>query len=361
VPPARRPTRWPRSPARSPRSSARRRRSLPRPRSRGAGRPRSARSRSSSRGDRAAGVYPLGTIEGTLAGDRLAFRYDEGEAKGEGWFRLAADGQRFEGRWRADGESGFSDWSGERAATAEGRRWLVVLEAPWQEDLGEADYSFGAMLRAIFSHQENVEVRQRFFTDAKSFDGYCREMALLDGEVYLVVASHATVEGLQCQAGTIPTDAVARALARASNLKLVHFSACDIMAGPLPDRIFAARAAVDSLEAVSGYAVSVDWMASALTEFTYLDLLLGRELPPARAAEQLRRLVDFADDRVEARSAIPAAHFRIALKPAAGAASAPATPAPAGPPARRPQPGAEAQPRPQPDPEPPPARTAEPF
>ena len=33
--------------------------------------------------------------------------------------------------------------------------------------------------------------------------------------------------------------------------------------------------------AVSGYSTSVDWAASAILEFTYLELILGRGLPPA--------------------------------------------------------------------------------
>ena len=48
----------------------------------------------------------------------------------------------------------------------------------------QSGISFGGMVRAIFGHGE-VQVRHRFFTDAKSFDGYCRETALLPGEVGL--------------------------------------------------------------------------------------------------------------------------------------------------------------------------------
>ncbi|MHC4831408.1 MAG: hypothetical protein ACYTFT_13815, partial [Planctomycetota bacterium] len=68
-------------------------------------------------------------------------------------------------------------------------------------------------------------------------------------------------------------------------------------------------------EAISGYTISVDWMASALTEFTYLDLVLNRDLNPQEAGRQLVRLLDFADDEVARGSAIPAAHFRLVTRP----------------------------------------------
>ena len=261
-------------------------------------------------GDKASGTYSLGTLVGSLQEGRLEFTYDEGTIRGEGWFELAADGQSFSGNWRPANAKEWKPWKGERAAHESAKRWLVVLEAPWQAGLADAEYSFGGMLRAIFSHSSGVEVRQRFFTDAESFDVYCREMALLSGDVYLCIATHATSEGLQCQAGLIGPDQVARSLARVPNLKLAHFSACSVMAGDLPKRVLAARPASDACEGVSGYDVSVDWMASALTEFTYFDLLLNRGLSAEDAAEQLVRALDFADDEVRAGSAIPAAHFR---------------------------------------------------
>jgi hypothetical protein len=75
-----------------------------------------------------------------------------------------------------------------------------------------------------------------------------------------------------------------RAFRYAANLKLLHFSSCLVGLGreraPFP---------------VSGYATSVDWGASALLEFTYLDLILNRGMDPAHgrgeaaAARSLRR------------------------------------------------------------------------
>ena len=83
------------------------------------------------------------------------------------------------------------------------------------------------------------------------------------------------------------------------NLKLLHFSSCLVGLGreraPFP---------------VSGYTTSVDWGASALLEFTYLDLILNRAMEPARAAAVLPELVRFAGDDAPPESPYPAAGFR---------------------------------------------------
>jgi len=264
-------------------------------------------------GERASGLYATneGRIEGTLSGDRLEFRYSERDASGEGWFRLRPDGRGFEGRWRAEGETRWRDWSGERRPPPEReRRWLIVLEAPWEGELAEEEYSFGAMLRAIFEHAPDVEVRQRAVLDGDDFASWCRELAFLEEPVYLFLATHATRAGLQCRAGTIGPDQVAEALQHARSLRLVHFSACEALAGEMPEKVLAACARHPAFAGVSGYDVSVDWMASALVEFTYLDLLLNRRLPPARAAAETLRLLRFAGDAVDPKSPLPAAHFR---------------------------------------------------
>jgi hypothetical protein len=61
---------------------------------------------------------------------------------------------------------------------------------------------------------------------------------------------------------------------------------------------------------VSGYTTSVDWGASALLEFTYLDLMLNRGFAPADAAAKLGTLVPYAGDRTPRGSPYRAAGFR---------------------------------------------------
>ncbi len=90
----------------------------------------------------------MSTIEGTVNDSgRMVFRYDEGNAAGEGWFQMSEAGNSFSGQWRADGAGSWSSWEGYRSAE-DGSRWLVILEAEWQESLTENEYSFGEMLQA---------------------------------------------------------------------------------------------------------------------------------------------------------------------------------------------------------------------
>ena len=64
---------------------------------------------------------------------------------------------------------------------------------------------------------------------------------------------------------------------------------------------------------VSGYATSVDWAASALIEFAYLEMILTKGLTPAAAAEQVRKLLPFAGDEKIEGSPFPPAGFRAVL------------------------------------------------
>lgn len=262
-------------------------------------------------GEVISGTYAAGSIEGKLEEVRLVFRFTEADVAGDGWFELATDGQSFAGQWHNDGVTSLSAWRGTRMAEVQTDvTWLVVFEAPWEHGLADTPYAFGGMLEAIFSHKSNVRVRRRSYTDATSFENWARQLAWLDGEVILVVATHATSKGLQSQDGLIPPEVVAKALAGASNLRLVHFSACEAMAGDMPKLVNEACGKHETFAGVSGYDISVDWMGSALTEFTYLDLLLGRRLEPAKAADELLKLLEFAGDTVRPASAIPASHFR---------------------------------------------------
>jgi hypothetical protein len=64
---------------------------------------------------------------------------------------------------------------------------------------------------------------------------------------------------------------------------------------------------------ISGYDRSVDWAASALIEFHYLDMVLGRGLLPSDAADRVLRLISYAGDKDVPGSPYPAAGFRILM------------------------------------------------
>jgi hypothetical protein len=64
---------------------------------------------------------------------------------------------------------------------------------------------------------------------------------------------------------------------------------------------------------ISGYDRSVDWAASALIEFHYLDMVLGRGLSPVDSAEAVLKLIGYSGDKDPPGSPYPAAGFRILL------------------------------------------------
>ena len=242
-------------------------------------------------------------IDGRVQNGRLEFRYREPNASGEGWFQMDGEGGDFAGEWRAQGRAEWSPWSGRRLRAEPGLTWLVVLEAHWQRSLAQRDYAFGNMLREVFARLPNVRVRQRFFHDAQSLEHWCRELLFLPEPAILMIASHGVAEGLSVHGEVINTARVLDSLRYADNLRLLHFSSCSVGLdgeGALADRACP----------VSGYAASVDWGASALLEFTYLDLMLNRGMDPAEAAAKLPALLSYSGDGVSADSPYPAACFR---------------------------------------------------
>jgi hypothetical protein len=257
-------------------------------------------------GARVRGLYECGgpsSLEGATHEGALDFDYREPAVCGSGSFELAQDGASFAGRWRAQGETKWSEWNGWRLQAEAGITWLVVLEAHWQRSLNESEYAFGNMLREIFARTSRVRVRQRFFDDAESLEQWCRELAYLPEPVVLIIASHGVAEGLSVRGKVIDTDRIFESLRHAGSLKLLHFSSCLIGVGRESQPI-------EQPFPVSGYTTSVDWGASALLEFTYLDLILNRDLEPAKAAAILPTLISFAGDRTSPGSPYPAAGFR---------------------------------------------------
>ena len=76
----------------------------------------------------------IGLVEGDVAGRRLTFTYREPNAAGEGWFELAGDGASFDGRWRAEGDTGWSRWTGERGAAVESA--AGTFDGVWSSSYG---------------------------------------------------------------------------------------------------------------------------------------------------------------------------------------------------------------------------------
>jgi len=243
------------------------------------------------------------TIEGRVEQGKLVFRYEEPAARGEGWFELDASQSAFSGKWHADGESDWREWRGHRVWPVQGLHWLVVLESHWQPTLEDSEFAFGNMLRELFARLPHVKVRHRYFQDEASLLHWCRELAYLAEPIVLVIASHGKADGLHVNGRIIDTARIIHGLELADSLKLVHFSSCLVgqdqklaLAGaPFP---------------VSGYTTSVDWAESALIEFIFLDMILGKGLAPASAAEQLKLLVRFAGEEAIPDSPYPPASFR---------------------------------------------------
>ena len=248
------------------------------------------------------------TILGQLDGKQLTFRYKEPQAQGDGIFQLSDDGFNFEGQWRPDGAPGYSPWVGQRILPKPGLVWLVVLEAYWQRGLGDKEYAFGNMLREFFARVPRVEVRQRFFNNEAGLAKWCRELLFLAEPIALVLATHGTPEGLTAHGELIRAEPIAEILRQADNIQVLHFSSCLLMdQGPAGEF---ARVLRQTLRfPISGYTTSVDWAASALIEFTYIDMILARGLDPHAAAKQVTRLIAFAGNEGPEDSPYPPAHF----------------------------------------------------
>ena len=239
-------------------------------------------------GARVIGFYEgLGsaTVEGQMQDGRLTFRYQEPRAGGEGQFTLAEDGMSFAGQWRQDGAIAWQPWLGKRLSGKVGHIWLVVIEAHWQRHLMDKEYSFGNMLREFFARVPHIQFSHRFFSNEEGLRQWCRDVMYIPDPVVVVLASHGTAEGLAVRGQTISPQAVSESLRYADNIQLLHLSSCLTMQDGSLVRELTQHLRIP----ISGYTTSVDWAASAITEFTYLDLILRG--PGARGC---RRPVDAA-------------------------------------------------------------------
>jgi len=250
------------------------------------------------------------SLEGRLENNRLTFRYREARGQGEGHFELVPDSNSFQGEWRADGAQHWAPWQGRRLLAVPGLLWLVVIEAHWQRSSLEKEYAFGHMLREFFARLPQVNVRQRFFEDEAGLERWCRELMYIPEPVAVVFASHGTEDGLSVQGKPLDTGRLVESLRYADNILLLHFSSCMMLQDGKASEL--ARALQETVRfPISGYDRSVDWAASALIEFNYLDMVLGRGLSPAAAAEQVIGLIGYAGDKDLLGSPYPAAGFRI--------------------------------------------------
>jgi len=236
----------------------------------------------------------MSTIEGTITDSgKLMFTYDEDSASGTGWFLLSETGESFSGQWKADGDQNWSSWEGHRS-TGEPSTWVLILEAEWQESMRENEYSFGAMLNAWLGRLPSIDIRHRFVHDIDDVRSFCAEAAVLPGDVYLVIASHGTTSGISLNGGTVSPQELASAISPMTNLKLVHFSCCEIMAGNTDEAILNSRSTWPEDFAVSGYTTSVDWGGSAIIEFYYLNQILENGLTPVEASRALMGDIRFS-------------------------------------------------------------------
>jgi hypothetical protein len=262
--------------------------------------------------DRVVGFYEgagPARIDGRIEDGRLVFRYEEPQARGEGSFEMAEDGQSFAGQWRSQTMQAWSSWNGRRVRATPGRMWLMIIEAHWQRSVAEGEYSFGGMLREFFARIPEIAVRQRYFNDEASLERWCRELLYFPEPAVVLVSSHGSPQGVRVHGQTIDTSRVIDSLRYADNIQLLHFSSCLVLHEEQQGD-FARRVANGAPFPVSGYTTSVDWGGSAIIEFTYLDLILNKALPPETAAALLPKLVTYAGDRAVSDSPYAAAGFR---------------------------------------------------
>jgi hypothetical protein len=274
---------------------------------------RYGRIRLAQTGDAVSGVYRYngswGNIAGKVKDGLLSFEWREAESHGSGEFRLGSKSAQIRGRWKPSGAQAWKDWHGQRVKPKPGVVWLTILEAYWEESLSQSEYSFGRMLRAYFRRYPRVQLRHRRFGDVVDFVRAAREVALLAEPVVLLVASHGSGGQLVAGKERISAKLLGQVLAGLPNLKLVHFSACEMIVGDALKQLRAKLPEGRKLP-ISGYAVSVDWSASAVLEFLYLDLILGRGYAPGRAARVVRQELGFSSDKGVSGSPLGGLKFR---------------------------------------------------
>jgi hypothetical protein len=284
-------------------------------------------------GNAVKGVYDFGgrsTLTGTVKDKTLTFTYEQPDGEdGAGTFDLADDRAGFNGTWKTPKNVG-GKWAGARIKPQPGKIWLVCLEAPWEHNLAEPEYAFGAMLRSFFTRVPNVQVRHKTFHSAADLKRWCAEVTYLPEPVVLHISSHGTKDGVTVGRETITPALLADCLKDLGHIKLLHFGTCLVAGGDAPKKIYEAMGPSARFP-ISGYRNSADWAGSAVIDFMYLELVMARGFAPSVAVEQVRQSMTFArDENLNSRIA-PAGlvcHEPPALNRAAAAAgNQPAKPA----------------------------------
>jgi hypothetical protein len=208
-------------------------------------------------------------------------------------------------------------WTGKRIEPKANKVWLVVLEVHWEQSLLDHEFSYGAMLRSFFERLPNIEVRHRFVHDAADFSRFCDELTYIVEPVYLYVSSHGVPQGIVCGGKVLGPEAIGECLANAGDIKLLHLGACLMMSGDAPARIAAALPSHARRFPISGFTEPADWAGSAIVDFTYLDMIFERKVPPSIAAQAVREMVTFARaPKRESPTLIPAMGLTVYDPPA---------------------------------------------
>ncbi len=248
-------------------------------------------------------------LEGTVKGGALKITYTEPTGvKGSAEFTLSKEGKSISGTWKTnDGKQG-GEWNGTRVPPVAGRSWLVVLEAHWESNLQQPEYSYGDMLRQFFTRVPGISVRHRYFDDRDDFATWCAELPYLNEPAVVYVASHGSPEGITVGKTVLSGEFIGRQLRHAPEVKLVHLGSCLTMSGPAPAAL---RKACDRPLPVSGFTKVADWAGSAVIDFAYLDLILSRGMAPGEAVRQISKSVTFAGEQEAPGSAIKPAGLKI--------------------------------------------------
>ena len=248
-------------------------------------------------------------ISGTIREGVLQFTYTESTGtRGSGSFKLGGGAASFAGPWKTgDGKQG-GQWEGTRIEPRAGRSWLVVLEAHWESNLQQPEYSYGEMLRQFFTRVPHVAVRHRYFDSKDDFATWCGELAYLNEPAVLYVSSHGTGEGITVGKHVLTGEFIGRQLRYAPEVKLVHLGSCLTMAGEAP---VALRKASGYDLPISGFTRVADWAGSAVIDFAYLDLILSRGMAPGEAVRQICKSVSFAGEEDSPDSVIKPAGLKI--------------------------------------------------
>ena len=238
------------------------------------------------------------SILGTQKRNRVDFRYKEGNGtEGEGVFVLSEDGKSFTGKWRQDASQKWKAWNGPRVAPQAGKSCLIVLEANWVTSLNEKDYSFGDVLKVYFNRFKNVEVRHRYFTGVKSLEKWLWQSQFIAEPVYLSISTHGTKKGVSVNSEVIDQEVFIKEIKSAPNIKLLHFAACLIMEGEVPQKILASKPIARF--PISGYTTSVDWTQSAVLEILYFSLIFENKMSPVKAVEQVKKNFPSGNSKVK--------------------------------------------------------------